>query len=676
MKRSLRARAAQAVLACACCALSLAVRAAHLDLNVDLNPAARRLAAVAELIAPADFSFALHASLAVSSATANGRPVPVSSTAAGDRRYWRIAGTAGAKLRIEYGGTLPALDAALDHRAVLTAHPPMASPEGTFLPSGSGWYPQPRGRFSYTVRIALPASQRGLVAGRLIEEKPPAHAAQQYVARFEFAEASEGIDLMAGPYVVHEKLVPREGVAPLRLRTYFYRDLETLAQGYLEDSAGYIERYSRLIGAYPFDGFSIVASPLPTGFGMPGLTYIGARVLKLPFIRGTSLGHEVLHNWWGNGVYVDYARGNWSEGLTTFMADYAYRERESLAGARAMRFGWLRDFAAVPPGRDIALSAFRSRTHGAAAASGYGKAAMVFFMLRDTIGAEAFASGVRRFWETRRFRRSSWHDLQHAFEESSGRPLGAFFEQWVQRAGAPGVTVKEAQARSADGKTTLTLTIEQAAPAFALEVPLAIVARGKTEMRRARVDRERQVVTLELDFVPEGVRVDPDVRVWRALAPAELPPILRQWIVARAPRLVVAAGETGAQRAAESVARQFFETSPRVSDTVAIDDTREPVLLIGLHGDVDAALARLRLPARPAPVASSAGSTQVWTVENGPQSTPVAVISARDADALKAISRPLPHYGGQSYLVFDGPRVIARGVWAAGSPFVPVARVH
>lgn len=77
----------------------------------------------------------------------------------------------------------------------------------------------------------------------------------------------------------------------------------------------------------------VVASPLPTGFGMPKLTYLGADVLRLPFIRKTSLGHEILHNWWRNGVYVDYTRGNWSEGLTTFMADYAYKEDESAAAA-------------------------------------------------------------------------------------------------------------------------------------------------------------------------------------------------------------------------------------------------------------------------------------------------------------------------------------------------------
>ncbi len=115
--------------------------------------------------------------------------------------------------------------------------------------------------------------------------------------------------------------------------------------------------YSDWIGEYPFDGFSVVASPLPTGFGMPTLTYLGAQVIRLPFIRDTSLGHEVLHNWWGNSVYPDYARGNWAEGLTTFMADYAYKEWADAASARDMRHGWLRDYAALPADADKPLAA-------------------------------------------------------------------------------------------------------------------------------------------------------------------------------------------------------------------------------------------------------------------------------------------------------------------------------
>ncbi len=670
-----------ALLMCALAA-TLAYAAApptrHLDLDVTLDPESRRLHAVAELATSGDFLLVLHHTLTVSAASVNGQPAAVIAASRDtDFREWRVTAPRGGTLRIEYGGTLPKLDATLDHRGVLGAMPPMAAREGSFLHSASGWYPQPAPLFSYRVKLSLPGDQRGLVAGRLVAEELPRDTTGRYIATFEFQHPADGIDLMAGPYTVREKLVPRGDAAPLRLRTYFYPDLDALADGYLEDSRRYIELYAERIGAYPFGEFSVVASPLPTGFGMPTLTYIGREVLKLPFIRASSLGHEVLHNWWGNGVYADYAKGNWSEGLTTFMADYFYKERESPAAAREMRLSWLRDFAAVPAGSQQSLAAFHSRTHGAEAAVGYGKAAMVFFMLRDAIGEDAFGRGVRLFWERHRFRIASWDDLRAAFEQAASRPLKTFFDQWVQRAGGPTVRVVEARAQTENGKTTLALTLTQTAPPYALTVPVEIATGTGSQTRRIAFDRERDVATLELDAVPEGIRLDPELRLWRVLDREELPPILRQWIIARAPRLAVVSSAADLQLAARALAERFFETpAKKVNNAEAVRGS-DPLLIMGLHRDVDAALSKLGLPPRPE-IVSGRGSAQVWTVRNedagGPVGAPIAVISVRDAESLTALSRPLPHYGAQSYVVFDGSRAVERGTWPAPGRMVSVTR--
>jgi hypothetical protein len=472
---------------------------------------------------------------------------------------------------------------------------------------------------------------------------------------------------------VRERAVAREGKEPLWLRTYFTREIDHLADAYLEDTARYIALYSKQIGAYPYSGFSVVASPLPTGFGMPTLTYLGARVIELPFIRATSLGHEVLHNWWGNGVRVDYATGNWSEGLTTFMADYHYKERESAAAATEMRLRWLRDFAAISDGGHQPLSAFRSRTHGAQAAVGYGKSAMVFSMLRDALGNDVFERALQRFWLKHRFAVASWSDLRASFEEASGKALNGFFRQWLDRTDAPEIAVVNALASEHDGKTTLIVTLEQKAPAYALDVPIEIAWNGRREVRWVRAEREWVTAVLELASTPEAVRLDPEFRLWRRLSPPELPPILREWIISRVPALLIASSDPAVESAAEQVAQALFERGARRITPQALKDAAGPVLLAGLHDDVDRTLAALGLPPRPAAIARS-GSTQVWTIDERSGARRIAVISSRDADSLRAISRPLPHYGAQSYLVFDGAKVLTRGVWPAQVPAVHVSR--
>jgi aminopeptidase N len=688
--------------------LQAPVRAAAppLELEVELDPSTRRFKARA-VVTPAvrDFAFDLHESLAVTSASAAGKRLRVSAEAAvGSLRRWRVTLPAKAdQLRLDYGGTLPALDANLDERGVLARLPPMGSERGSYLPAGSGWYPAPAALFSYRLTVSVPAGQRALVAGRLQSESVPADAAGRYRASFEFSHPADGIDLMVGPWVVRERMLSRPSGGPLRLRTYFFRDLDAiagLADGYLADTARYLERYGEEIGPYPFSEFSIVASPLPTGLGMPTLTYLGADVLKLPFIRATSLGHEVLHNWWGNGVYADYDKGNWAEGLTTFMADYAYKEAESAEAARAMRLGWLRDFAALPAGDGQSLAAFRSRTHGAAAAVGYGKAAMLFVMLRDLLGEETFRQGIRGFWQQNLFRLASWDTLRDAFEAASGRSLEDFFAQWVERSGGPAVRIAEVEAVPAGGGgggVSLRLSVEQAAPAYALRLPVEVVFGERSEMRwvgvgartpspLARLSRGergdgevvREVVTIEVAGQPDGVRLDPDLRLWRVLEPEQLPPILRQWIVARAPRLLHASAAADVREAVAALAKRLFEIPPQVVSTDEFigsfgnDRSAEPLLLAGLHADVDAMLAAGGLPPRPANL-SGRGSALVWTVRRdaGP---PVAVISANDAEALRALLRPLPHYGAQSWLVFDGSRALERGVWPAPGRLIPLPR--
>jgi hypothetical protein len=191
-------------------------------------------------------------------------------------------------------------------------------------------------------------------------------------------------------------------------------------------------------------------------------------------------------------------------------------------------------------------------------------------------------------------------------------------------------------------------------------------------MRSLPIERERQSVVFAIDAVPNGVRLDPELRVWRVLGREALPPILRQWMVAKTPRLGLVSSDPQTRDAAHALAQRFFERPAQSTDLSEVGGS-EPLLVVGLHEDVDAALRRLGLPARPANL-SGRGSAQVWTIFENTVSTPVAVVSARDAASLAALQRPLPHYGAQSYVILDGSRVIERGVWPAASRLIPIAR--
>jgi aminopeptidase N len=70
------------------------------------------------------------------------------------------------------------------------------------------------------------------------------------------------------------------------------------------------------------------------------------------------------------------------------------------------------------------------------------------------------------------------------------------------------------------------------------------------------------------------------------------------------------------------------------------------------------------MAARPAKLAAGRGSAQVWTARAGDERI-LVLVSVRDAHSLAALTTPLPHYGRESYLVFEGARMIERGTWPA-----------
>ncbi len=649
----MRSRAC-AALACALAATAIhAAPAAH-QMRVRIDPVTRALEGQdsIRLDSRRSATLLLSARMRIDSLAVDGRRVTIQARQA--QGLQRIALPAARRIDLNWSGELAPLEHGLDHRGTLSMREPASSAQGTYLPAASAWYPAVEASLErYRLDLDLPADQRGLAPGTLTAETV---SDGRYRAHFEFRQPAEGISLMAGPYRIEERRLRTAAGSQVRLRTYFHAEIAELAPAYLDSVAGYLDQYERWIGPYPFSEFSIVSSPTPTGFGMPGLTYLGIEVLRLPFIRATSLGHEVLHNWWGNGVYPDYARGNWSEGLTTFMADYAYREREGPAAASAARLAWLRDYAALAQSDDYPLARFTSRIHGASQIVGYNKAAMLFFMLRDAIGKIAFDAGLRRFWREQRFRIASWTQLRRAFEQASGKDLAGFFEQWLERSGAPRVHIASAHTQAGASGWRLNLTLDQEAPAYALSLPLTIRTTGGEITRRIELSREHENIQLELAAQPLAVLLDPELRVLRRLAPAEAPPILREAMLATGPALATPDADAALQAAAAQVAAAFFERPPTAGQAAAA------TLVAGLHADIDAWLAREHLAPRPRELAATRGSAQVWAART-PEGRLLVLVSVRDAPALAALVRPLPHYGQQSYLVFDGARVIERGSW-------------
>jgi len=316
--------------------------------------------------------------------------------------------------------------------------------QGTYLSESSGWHPRPvGGKSTYRITITGPSGLLGVTSGKLLSLTTDGSETKTI---WQVAVPEKALALAAGPYHME-----RATVGEVELLTFMRDENEELARPYLDACRKYIQLYQELFGPYPYPSFSVVENFYPTGYGLPGWTLLGSSVIKLPFIRHTSLPHEIAHAWWGNAIGIDYASGNWGEGLATYVADYYLKELASATEALEYRLKILRDYSTLAADNsDFPLVDFRSRMSKRDQAIGYGKSAMIYHMLRHKIGDSAFWTGLRLVAKNGRGQIYDWGDLQKQFEEASGIDLNLFFSQWLTRSGAP--TIKLAKMTS--DKTT------------------------------------------------------------------------------------------------------------------------------------------------------------------------------------------------------------------------------
>lgn len=528
-----------------------------------------------------------------------------------------------------------------------------AGATGAYMIGALAWLPGYADAVADRITIRTPASHRGVVTGDLISENITDDI---YTATFQLDESWSDADVFFGPYVIEERMLQMPS-GEIRLRTYFTPEDQGLAQDYLAAAERYITQYAGRIGAYPNAGFAIVSAPIPVGYAFDGLTYISEDILSHPYMLGRSLAHEVLHNWWGSGVRVDYDAGNWAEGLTTYQADYALAAAHSEASAKAMRRDWLAALTALPANRDRPLREFRSSGHDGNQSVGYGKSAMVFHSLHESIGAEVFDAALKRFWHAHNGDAAGWYDLQDAFEAEAGRNMDAFFSQSLDRNGLPEITLSEAAVTDTADGFEVSFQLRQGDTPYAVRLPVVLETATGREGHMVTFDTTVAKFNLAVKDRPISLSIDPGFHAMRQLSEGELPATLQD--VLRADEVTLIASD-GARDIAEQVLARLFRTPASISISDGTVSETSAIIAVGTAQQVDA----LRQPhfEDDAPDMAQSGDSRVW-VEVDRRARPWLFISARDVQTLPDALSALRYYGRQSYLVINSTGQPDTGRW-------------
>ena len=505
-----------------------------------------------------------------------------------------------------------------------------------------------------------------------------------HVDKWEVDTPTEEIFVIAAEFVEYEYAVGNI------LAMAFLRDEDDgLANKYLETTAQYMEMYKDLVGPYPYSKFALVENFWETGYGMPSFTLLGPQVIRFPFILHSSYPHELLHNWWGNGVFVDFETGNWCEGLTTYMADHLIAEQRGTGDDyRRTTLQGYTDY--VTDDNEFPLREFLSRTNASSSSIGYGKTAMMWDMLRGEVGDENFRKSFQKFYRDNQFRRAGFDDIRRAFEEVTGRNLEAFFHQWVDRTGAPVLAIDAVDSVPAGEGYAVELRLKQEQPgdAYSLLVPVAVYTADKVTSEMVSMNSKEQTFTIPVSGKPLRVAVDPQFNLMRRLDYREIPPAMSKMFGAEKTLMILPSAADAVELARyEALAaawkgNQGDEFEVRIdADVDALPDDRS----IWVLGWTNRWRSAIEDGLRPYDAEIGEASVRLGTETSEPTANSIVValrhpgntdlamtwVTVHDAAAVAGLARKLPHYGKYSYLGFNGdePTNVLKGQWpAVGSP--------
>ena len=232
------------------------------------------------------------------------------------------------------------------------------------------------------------------------------------------------------------------------------------------------------------------------------------------------LAHEVAHQWWGQAIGGKNYHEQWlSEGLAQY---FALRYVASDRGPEAARdvISRMRDTVfnytkAGPIYLGYRLGHVDNNPRAFRAVL-YNKSALVLNMLRQLIGDEAFAAGLRRYYHDQRFGKAGTQDLQFALEIESQHQLGRFFDQWIMGASLPKLRVTT---RIDGAGESAVVHVEQSGDVF--DVPITVLVayeNGQTDTFTFGVNLASQDVPVPANPVKGKIR---KIRVDETLTLAE-----------------------------------------------------------------------------------------------------------------------------------------------------------
>lgn len=440
------------------------------------------------------------------------------------------AGALGPNIRIDLGQVVPAnqpVSLRIRWGGALTSPEggPLANKrlayvgsEGSYLMYASRWFPfhdYAADRATSDITIIVPT---GVLVGGISDDPVNPQPDKNGVTRFRFVNKQPVLigNFVAGQYVAKTLRMGR-----YELQFFVKPGSENHIATYGELMGKALEFYTTEYGAPAFGTRLIIGQTddetMETYSG-PGMLFVASKLFDST--RGSSeerLEREVAYQWWGQSVGLKSFDDAWiSQGLAEWSA-FAFRET-ALNGAqldaaqreeqeRALTFEQTSSIVRAPSALDDQSAAYKSIV--------FYKGAMVFRMLRETMGTQKFNQLLKKFLEQFRNKSASIDDFERLATQVAGRNMRYFFAQWVEGTGVPEFSVDYQIIRTRAGKFRTRGTLRQNFENLNMPVELTLHSEGDSQTKILYLAGTSEDFDFESNGQPVSAEVDPNDKILR-----------------------------------------------------------------------------------------------------------------------------------------------------------------
>jgi aminopeptidase N len=498
-------------------------------IEVQLNPDEHTLRAGADVtFVPLDATrsviFELNGSLHVDSVEKDGKALT------GFVQDSVGAGALGPNVRIDLGQVVPVnqpVTIRIRWSGALTSPEggPLANkrlayvgPEGSYLMYASRWFPfhdYAADRATADITVIVPT---GMQVGGISDEPVTPQVDKSGTTRFHFVNKQP---VLVGNFIAGQYVAKSLRFGKYELQFFVKPGSENRIGNYGELMGRALEFYTNEYGAPAFGSRFIIAQTddeTMEAYTGPGILFLASRFFDSARPAAEDrLQREVAYQWWGQTIGLKSFDDSWiSQGLAEWSA-FALRE-SALNGAqldaaqreeqeRALTFEQTASIVRAPSALDDQSAAYQSIV--------FYKGAMVFRMLRETLGKDQFHQLMRKFLEQYRNKSASIDDFERLTSQVVGKNMRYFFAQWVEGTGVPEFNVDYQIIRTRAGKFRTRGTVRQNFDNLRLPVELTLHSEGDSQTKVLYLEGRSEDFDFESNGQPINAEVDPNDKILR-----------------------------------------------------------------------------------------------------------------------------------------------------------------